>query len=422
MAEKKRDIHVYAHWASIPKAELMGILSANSIQGKEIFSFSYNDEWLRSENRFLLDPELQNYTGPQYLNTDKPNFGIFSDSAPDRWGRLLIKRKKALEARQLGKSVKPLYESDYLLGVYDANRMGGLRFKTDPQGDFLDNDSHNASPPWTSIRELEQASLHLEEDGAVTDPHYNQWLNALMAPGSSLGGARPKAGVVDNKDNLWIAKFPSKNDSKDSGAWEMIARELAVESGIEMAESKAECFSNSRHTFLTKRFDRTPKGERIHFASAMTMLGYKDGADSAMGASYLEIAEFLIRFGAEPEKDLTQLWRRIVLNICLSNTDDHLRNHGFLLTDRGWKLSPAYDINPEPEGYGLSLNITESENSLDTDLALGVAPYFRLSRAEGKAIVKEIKTIIRKWPELADKYRITRSEKEQMSPAFNIKL
>jgi len=240
----------------------------------------------------------------------------------------------------------------------------------------------------------------------------------LIAPGSSLGGARPKAGIVDKENNLWIAKFPKGNDSRDIGAWEMIVHELAVETGINVPECKAEKFSSNHHTFLTKRFDRARNKQRIHFTSAMTMLGYTDGDNASSGVSYLELAGFLVQHGSNTTQDLKELWKRIVFSICVSNTDDHLRNHGFILNQKGWNLSPAFDINPVPNGFGLSLNISENDNRLNTDIALQVAPYFRINQTEGVSIIDKIKTTVMTWPKLADKYNISGFEKKEMKTSF----
>ncbi|EOZ95344.1 HIPA PROTEIN [Indibacter alkaliphilus LW1] len=399
---------------------LMGTLISEQLRGKEVFSFKYDKTWLESGFALILDPDLQYYDGPQYLaSDDKPNFGMFLDSSPDRWGRILMRRREAAEARLNARKENKLFETDFLLGVYDGHRMGGLRFKTDRKGPFLSNNERLASPPWTSIRELEQISLRLEEDNVVDDPEYLNWLNMLVAPGSSLGGARPKAGVTDHKGNLWIAKFPSKNDNDDTGAWEMVTYEMAVAAGINMAESQAQKFSSDRHTFLTKRFDRTNNGERIHFSSAMTQLGYNDGQDAGEGVSYLELVEFIIRHGARVNDDLRELWRRIVFSICVSNTDDHLRNHGFLLTPEGWILSPAYDINPVETGRGLKLNISENDNSLDLGLAMEVHEFFRLNTREAEQIINTVKTSIKKWRDLANRYGISRAQQELKALAFS---
>lgn len=417
--ELKRDIIVFADWRGLEGPVPMGTLHAERIRGKEIFSFEYENDWLKSEHAQLIDPDLQLYSGIQYLtDTEKQNFGIFLDSSPDRWGRILMRRREAALARQESRAEQALFETDYLLGVFDEHRMGGLRFKVDTDGPFLNDNRELASPPWTSIRELEQISLRLEDDDVVDDPEYMRWLSMLVAPGSSLGGARPKTSIVDNDNQLWIAKFPSKHDETDIGGWEMVVHELAVNAGINMAAGQAKRFSGRNHTFLTKRFDRTPENERIHFASAMTMLGYIDGQDYSDGISYLEMVEFLTNRGARVNEDLEELWRRIVFSICVANTDDHLRNHGFILTNEGWILSPAYDINPVETGTGLKLNISENDNSLDLDLALEVHEYFRLSEDRAKAIIEEVKSSVQNWKRVAEKYGISRAEQELKSRAF----
>ncbi|WP_282073951.1 type II toxin-antitoxin system HipA family toxin [Polaribacter atrinae] len=414
----KRTIYIYADWKELGKPILVGELFSEQLRGKEVFSFAYNNMWLKSDYAYQLDPDLNLFEGIQYLNDKKSNFGLFLDSSPDRWGRVLMKRREAAIARKEERKADKLFETDFLLGVFDGHRMGALRFKLDKDGAFLNDNEALASPPWTSIRQLEQISLRLEDDDSLDDPDYLKWLQMLVSPGSSLGGARPKASVIDNEGNLWIAKFPSKNDTDDIGAWEMVTYELAVQSGIDMATSKAQKFSNNQHTFLTKRFDRTTEGKRIHFASAMTLLGYTDGADASSDVSYLELVDFITKNGASPEDDLKQLWRRIVFSICVSNTDDHLRNHGFLLTGKGWILSPAYDINPVENGVGLKLNISEDDNALDLDLALSVAPYFRIEKEDGKNVIDEIIAVVSQWKKYANMYGISRLEQENKSEAF----
>tara|TARA_B100001750_G_C15383049_1_gene533480 strand:- start:53 stop:1045 length:993 start_codon:yes stop_codon:yes gene_type:complete len=327
-------------------------------------------------------------------------------------------RKEAAKARKEERRPKTLMESDYLLGVYDNNRMGGLRFKTVQNGAFLDDNEAMAAPPFAALRDLEFASLQLEKENAPDNPKYLKWLNMLMAPGSSLGGARPKANIRDTEGSLWIAKFPSQNDQQDMGAWEMLAYRLAIQSGIDMAPSRIQKFSHHQHTFLTQRFDRKNDGTRIHFASAMTLLEYTDGTDYQDGVSYLELLEFLMQNGADVDNDLQKLWRRIAFNVCISNTDDHLRNHGFLLTDSGWILSPAYDINPTPNGTGLKLNISENENALDLDLVREVAPYFRLKEKKANAVINTIQQNVAQWEQMAIDLGISRNEMELMKNAF----
>ncbi len=418
MANQK-NIFVYAHWREFNEPVLMGNLKVMPSRGKEVFVFEYTQDWLKKGFSQILDPNLQLYSGPQYLPEEKNNFGIFLDSSPDRWGKLLMKRREAAFARKEGRRENTLLESDFLLGVFDNHRLGALRFKEhDEAGPFLNDNEKMAAPPWTSLRELEYASLKFEEDN-IDDPEYLEWVSILIAPGSSLGGARPKASVIDPEGNLWIAKFPSLNDEKNVGAWEMVVNDLAIKARLDVAEGSIRQFNNKYHTYLTKRFDRTPKGERIHFASAMTMLGYTDGkASYEEGVSYLELVEFLTRFGANINDDLKELWRRIVFNICVKNTDDHLRNHGFLLTEAGWRLSPAYDLNPIEYGTGLNLNISETDNSLDLDLALSVAKHFRLKNEQASQIIDEVKGSVANWREVAKKYNLSKQEQDRMANAF----
>lgn len=414
---QNRDIYVYMDWQECDLPIQMGILHSEVLRGKEVFSFESPPNWLTYKQFRALDPDLAQFSGKQYLPTDKSNFGLFLDSSPDRWGRMLMRRREAINARLENRSSRTLTEADYLLGVYDGNRMGALRFKLLPDGEFMDCNKAMATPPWASIRDLEYASLQLEKENLKDDTEYAKWLNMLIAPGSSLGGARPKANILDNDGALWIAKFPSGHDTKDMGAWEVVTAEMAKMCGIEMAESRAHKFSSKQHTFLTKRFDRIDD-KRIHFASAMTLLGYTDGTDSADGVSYLELAEWIARNCDNVSQNLEQLWRRIVFNIAVSNCDDHLRNHGFLLTSKGWILSPAYDINPDEHGMGLKLNISEDDNSLDFELALSTAAYYGLNAKQSNEIVYQIKKAVCGWQQLAVKYGISRTEQEDIAPAF----
>ena len=416
-SNQRKEILVYANWQEIKEPKLMGTLYSELTRGKEIFSFQYSDEWLGTKYAQIIDPDLQLYSGPQFPDAKKNNFGIFLDSSPDRWGRILMQRREAAMARLEERTPNKLMESDYLLGIYDELRMGGLRYKIDLDGPFLNDNKTFATPPFTSLNELAQASLNIEKDDVVDDPEYLKWLNMLMAPGSSLGGARPKASVIDAEGNLWIAKFPGLNDGKDVGGWEMVVHDLAVKAGLKIPDAMINKYSSRHHTFLTKRFDRQKK-LRIHFASAMTMLGYYDGSDYNDGVSYLELAEFISAKSGNVNIDLEELWKRIVFSICVSNTDDHLRNHGFILSDHGWVLSPAYDINPNESGTGLRLNISEDDNALETDLALEVIEYFRIDKKKAVSIIKSIKDVVSGWRNIANKYNIPKNEQELMANAF----
>lgn len=342
---------------------------------------------------------------------------MFADASPDRWGRVLMKRREAIKARNENRKPSKLYDSDFLLGVYDQTRVGALRFKEDEYGAFMSDDKETAAPPWATLRSLEEASRQFEKDENILN---DKWLKQLLKPGSSLGGARPKATVEDEHGNLWIAKFPSKNDEYNVGAWEKVVHDLAKLCGLNVPKSKIEKFSKDGSTFLVKRFDRDGK-RRIHFASAMTMLGKSDGASYDDGSSYIDIVDFIKAYGACPKNDLTELFKRIIFNMAVSNTDDHLRNHGFILTEKGWKLSPLYDVNPVPYGDTLSLNVDNYDNSISIDLAVSAADFYDINPEDTQNYAEEIMSIVRtNWESLAQKHGITREEIEEMRPAFSI--
>jgi serine/threonine-protein kinase HipA len=421
MKQNQTKIWVYADWDFLEEAQLMGWLTSQRVRGKEIFSFEYTESWVNHQNPILsLDPNLGFYKGKQFLPEENNNFGIFLDSSPDRWGRLLMRRREAWQAQQEGRDEKTIFESDFLLGVFDGHRMGGVRFKLYEDGPFMNDQKKMATPPWTSLRELAHASLQLEGDDAINDPEYAQWLNVLIDPGSSLGGARPKASVIDDNGHLWIAKFPSSRDDKNAGAWEMVLHELAKACGVHVSEARLQKFSGKHHTFLSKRFDRTDEQKRIHFASAMTLLGLQDGADHVEGVGYLDLVGFIMQHSPEAKEDLEQLWRRMAFNILVSNTDDHLRNHGFMLTPLGWRLSPAYDMNPNEMGNGLTLNISENSNELDLTLALDTAQLYQLKSDQAESILKEMIDEISNWRAVAKKFGISNSEIEQTKRAFRL--
>lgn len=410
-----KTIYVYENWSGDTPMRL-GILYVDQARGSEQYAFEYDEAWLATSRfAYVLDPDLSLYKGRQYP-IDKKTFGIFADSAPDRWGRLLMQRREKLIADKEGRKPRKLLDSDYLLGVYDETRMGAIRFCIEDGGPFLSADREMAAPPWARLRNLEEASRQFEKDESSVE---NKWLRQLIGPGSSLGGARPKATVQAVDGSLWIAKFPSKHDDNNTGAWEKVVHDLARMCGLNVPESRLETFSKLGSTFLVKRFDRDGS-RRIHFASAMTMLGKTDGASSDDGTSYLEIASFLRSNGAAPKSDLVELFRRIVFNMAVSNTDDHLRNHGFILTRTGWRLSPLYDVNPIPYGEYLSLNVSEEDNTIDFDLAIDTAGYYGISDKEAKKIVEEISANVRdNWERIAVLYKLSRDSIERMRPAFS---
>ena len=366
--------------------KLMGRLYIENTRGKEIHSFEYDEEWLSDKkNNIFIDPEIHFFGGRQWKsqNDNSSLFGIFIDSAPDRWGRLLLKRREILNAKKESRSIKTLMESDYLLGVSDFTRIGAIRYKSELDGDFLAN-SAESIPPLARLRDLEAASIALELDSE--EDKYE----ILLSPGSSLGGARPKANVIDEDGNIYIAKFPSKNDEYDVGALEKKVYDLAKICGLNVVDSKLISFSKYGSTFLVKRFDRD-KDKRIHFESAMTLLGKSDGDDST---SYLDLASFIHSNGSRVKQNLHELFKRIAFNILVKNTDDHLRNHGFILEDGSWVLSPLYDVNYNKDGQYLHLFINENDASLDTDILIDTAKYYELNKDDGSKIVKEMKRIV----------------------------
>jgi serine/threonine-protein kinase HipA len=414
-------ITVCAHWVGLSAPLRLGCLHATRGATRDIFEFEFDSAALThpAVRKLHIDPRLGPFGGRQHPPQGFDNFGVFADASPDRWGRLLMRRRfeRAQRAGHLDKRQR-LYEADYLLGVHDLYRCGALRFRLGDAGEFLDNQHSAAAPPFVQLRELEAASLALERDDNNSAAAGDAWLRLLIAPGGSLGGARPKASVVDPEGNLWIAKFPSMRDEHDVGAWEMVVQTLARGCGLDVPPSLARKFASQQHTFLVKRFDRTPHG-RLHFASAMTLTGRQDGDDASVGASYLEIARVLIDHGAQTGPDLCELWSRMVFNMLVSNTDDHLRNHGFLLVPgKGWRLSGAYDMNPVPGSQGLKLNISEADNALDLDLALSVAPYFRVSKQRASDIILRCQGVVRQWPKIANSLKIRAREQQHMAAAF----
>lgn len=409
-----KTIWVYENWSSINPI-LLGRLYIDGDKRTEKFSFEYDDEWLLNNGAGItLDPELYLYRGRQYTPLGKQLFGLFSDSCPDRWGRLLLQRREAINARKENRRPNKLTESDYLLGVYDEARMGALRFSVDGGEHFEASDKALATPPWVTLRTLEAAAFSFEND---EDGFEEKWLNQLLAPGSSLGGARPKATVQDTDGVLWIAKFPSKHDTVNSGAWEMVVHELAKMCGLNVPEARLETFSANGATFIVKRFDREGK-RRIHFSSAMSLLGKVDGENDS---SYLDIAAFIRANGCKPKLDLIELWRRIVFSMAVNNTDDHLRNHGFIYTPQGWCLSPLYDVNPVPYGDNLSLMVDDKESTVDVDLALETAQYYDIDLHEAKSIAADMFRIVKdNWRELAKNNGLSRNAIEKMYAAFSM--
>ena len=410
-------IYVYENFSS-EEPVLLGRLYVEISRGAEHHSFEFEKEWLRGHrNAFILDPDLLPVQGRQYSTGQKMTFGIFSDASPDRWGRVLMDRRERFAADREGRKPRKLNAGDYLLGVYDETRMGAIRFKADPDGMFLSDDKETAAPPWATLRTLEEASRNFENEETTLQ---EKWLNQLIKPGSSLGGARPKATVQAPDGSLWIAKFPSRKDEYNMGAWEKTAHDLARLCGLNVPESRLENFSKLGSTFLTKRFDREWP-QRKHFSSAMTMLGNIDGASAEDGSGYLDIVSFLKANGAAPKEDIEELWKRIVFSMAITNTDDHLRNHGFILQKNGWRLSPLYDVNPCAYGDTLALNVNECSNEISLELAIEASDYYGLTKEHAVRLASEcIETVKQNWEKIATKNGLSRGAIEYMRPAFSL--
>lgn len=417
MQTKEKVIQVYADWYMFASPKLIGCLYFASLRGKAVYSFEYDKEWLKSG--ISIDPELPLFAGKHYASSNE-NFGIFKDSSPDRWGQLLMKRREILMSKLEKRAPRSLIGIDFMLGVHDSHRMGGLRFKDAVQGEFISNDQRLAAPPWTSLRELEYAVEQYEKNADELDEASLKWINQLIAPGSSLGGARPKADVVDANGKQWIAKFPGKNDDADVGLWEMIVHDLAIQAKIKVPNASVKKLASNNHTYLSQRFDRTEDNKRIHFASAMTLLQRTDGDDADSGVSYLDLVGFIKSECTDVTANLEELFRRVLFSVCVSNTDDHLRNHGFLYTDAGWTLSPAYDVNANETGMALKLNIDEEDNSLDIKLVLKTAPYYLLSEKRASEIKDEVINAVSNWRIIAANYKAAPSEIARKANAFQL--
>ena len=384
--------------------------------------FHYDKPWLAQQDiAVAIDPQLNLDAGPFFPKPDAGNFGVFLDSSPDRWGQTLMRRREALQAKDEQRVARTLYSWDFLLGVQDITRQGALRFRFSESETFLAHEAL-AAPPVTNLAELAAIAKELTRKNINNLDQLRRWLAVLVAPGASLGGARPKANFCDKTGALWIAKFPSCDDDRDVGAWEGVTWWLARQAGIDMPPAKVERLGQrGHHTFCVQRFDRTSAvdgkpGRRRFYASAMTLLG----KDVSEGTSYLELAEFLARRG-DPDHiqgDLKQLFRRVVFNVAVGNRDDHLRNHGFILGTRGWRLSPAFDVNPSIEKATHILNIDDVDNRPSLETVLATAPFFRLTQEQADVIIDEIVAVVATWQSVARRARIAAADIELSASAF----
>ncbi len=411
MSESQVFVHVDLRGEPV----LVGRLWVRVVRGRQSASFEYTREWLQHRERFALEPNLTPGAAPHHTAQGRALFGAIGDSAPDRWGRALIGRAERMAARKEGRTPRTLFEIDYLLGVSDVSRSGALRFAIDEEGPVLGDDDGPGVPPIIELRRLMSAAARFETNEASDEE-----LQLILAPGSSLGGARPKASVRDNRGVLSIAKFQSHADGYDMVRWEAVALQLAEGCGIRVTASRVETVEK-QSALIIERFDRHDQ-QRVPFLSAMSMLGAGDGDTH----SYVEIAEAIRQHGASPSADLEQLWRRLAFNILISNTDDHLRNHGFLYSgSHGWVLSPAYDLNPTPTDIKpreLATTVNwDGDATASLELALEVVDSFGLDLATAKGIAREVGRAVADWRAVATDVGLDRNDSDRMATAFEHK-
>jgi serine/threonine-protein kinase HipA len=404
-----KEVLVYLDLHRTP--HLVGRLWARMRKARESATFEYDASWLANPERFSLEPALKLGPGPFHTPSDKPLFGAIGDSAPDRWGRVLMRRAERRQAEREGQTPRTVREIDYLLMVDDEARQGALRFAEREGGPFLAEQALTKIPPLIELPRLLSAAEHV-----LNDTDSDQDLRLLLAPGSSLGGARPKASIRDRDGHLAIAKFPNKGDEVNTVLWEAVALTLAAKAGIPVSAWRLEIVAG-RPVLLLRRFDRE-EGTRVPFLSAMSMLGATDNE----AHSYLEFVDILRQHGAAPKEDMHELWRRIVFSILISNTDDHLRNHGFLWSGpAGWRLSPAYDLNPVPTDMKpriLTTAIDLDDGTASLKLAFQVAGYFELSENEARKIAGQVGHAVAAWRREAKQLGLTAPEIDRMASAF----
>ena len=398
-------ISVYADFDFLSAAQEIGTLGYEHVRGKDHFLFEYSGQWLRQYGGIFLSGDLMNIPSPQHPRGEDGVFGFVKDSFPDRWGRLLLDRRERLMAQNEGRPIRTLTDYDYLVGIEDYTRMGGLRYKNEGSDDFINAGDRYLVPPFESLGALCNACHEIELAEQRNELPERRWLEQLVDPGTSLGGARPKANVIDSDGRLYVAKFPSKNDLENTELIEHFSHRIAASAGINVADTRIIRISKDRDLMLSKRFDRTPDGKRIHFASAMSLLGLDDGAGCGTGNGYLDIVEFVIRACVNAAQNLRELYRRVAFNVMFGNTDDHYRNHGFLLTPKGWTLSPAYDINPGNKTHQCLLIDQYSEKS-DIGALLSACNSYMLDDAEAAEIIDEVRSSVKDWRRIAAELQI----------------
>lgn len=412
---KKLLVYADFDWFSIP--QLIGELTCDSVRGKESYSFSFDKTWLSENGNIFLSEDLENFPGIQYTRADRDIFSCFSDALPDRWGRTLLNRREQIAASEEKRPVRRLSSFDYLMGIDDESRMGGFRFAETKGGKFINCEASLRIPPLANVRDLMHAAQEIEMTEEKHQLPLKKWLMQLLRPGTSLGGARPKASVIAEDGSLTVAKFPSRRDDYDVGQWEHFCHVMAKKAGLKVAQTRT-ISGGDYHILLSKRFDRTESGKRIHFASSLTLLGLTDGDNASTGFGYPDIVDFIIRHGSRVEEDLEELYRRVAFYIIVGNSDDHFRNHGFLLTSRGWELSPAYDINPTlVENQSLLINSYTDESNLD--ILLDASDDYILSYVRAKRIIEEVCSAMKNWRNEARRLSLPQRDIDIFAPRFD---
>lgn len=400
-----KKITVFADFDFISVPQEIGTMDYERVRGNDHFAFKYSIDWLKSNGGIILSGDLMNVSSQQHPREGSNVFGFIKDSFPDRWGRLLLDRRERILAKAEHRDVRQLTNYDYLVGIEDFTRMGGLRYKSDDSDDFINAGDRFLVPPVESLGTLYEACQQIEAAEERNELPDQRWLDQLIDPGSSLGGARPKANVVDSDGKLYVAKFPSKKDLENTELIEHFSHQLAASAGINVAKTRTVGISKGRDLLLSERFDRTSGGRRIHFASAMSLLGLDDGAGSSTGNGYLDIVDFILRACVDARQNLRELYRRVAFNVLFGNTDDHFRNHGFLLTAKGWKLSPVYDINPGTKRHQCLLIDQYTEES-DINALLSACESYMLERKEANEIIEEVRAAIRDWRQTATRLHV----------------
>lgn len=411
-------LYVYADLDWLDTPQLVGELFFETVRGSNTYGFAYDKLWLAEYGDLFLSGDLQNYSGIQYSRPERDIFSCFADALPDRWGRTLLNRREQIAAAEDHRQIRRHNSFDYLTGIDDLSRMGAFRFALVKGGDFINSGAHLRIPPLTNIGHLMHAAQEIEDSENRHQLPSKKWLDQLLQPGTSLGGARPKASVRDEDGFLNIAKFPSKQDTYDVGLLEHFCHNMARKCGLRVANTRT-LETDRYHIFLSKRFDRTTDGKRIHFASALTMLGLNDGDNASNGYGYTDIVDFIIQQGCNVERNLEELFRRVAFYIIVGNSDDHFRNHGFLLTRKGWELSPAYDINPTLSEYQ-SLLINRSTSKADLEILAASASDYMLSSDRAESILNEVRTVFRlSWRDEARRLQIPKWDIEMFADRFN---